>query len=248
MQIQQAVIHIDWVLPHGSNLDMEQTMIIQKKNLPTGSPMPMLLLLAMVGLVASGGCSGGPSRIVPPSISASGSAKRAMEMYDTDGNGLLSEAELAKAPALRAAIKTLDTDGDGKVSEDEIATRIRSWQASRAGISSVLCYVTLNGRLLPNATVTFEPEPFLGGEIQTASGVTNFNGVASPYIPKENRPSPDMPPGLQLGFYKVRVSKIVNGKETIPSRYNSETVLGQQVANDDPAILSHRILLKLKSR
>jgi EF hand domain-containing protein len=194
------------------------------------------------------GCNSGPARLQPPGIDADDAAAEALEMYDSDGDGLIAGAELTKANGLQAAMKTLDTDGDGKVSALEIAARIRSWQASKAGISSILCYVTLDGKPLEGATVTFEPESFLGEEVQTAIGPTNFNGVAAPYIPKEKRPTPDMPPGLQLGFYRVKVSKVVNGQETIPAKYNAETILGQQVANDDPAILRHRVELKLDKR
>ena len=57
-----------------------------------------------------------------------------------------------------------------------------------------------------------------------------------------------MPAGIQLGFFKIRVSKMVNGKETIPAKYNAETTLGQQIAGDDPAILRHRIDVKLSRR
>jgi hypothetical protein len=46
----------------------------------------------------------------------------------------------------------------------------------------------------------------------------------------------------------VKVSKTVNGKETIPAIYNAETILGQQIAPDDPAFTNQRIKLDLKSR
>jgi hypothetical protein len=227
---------------------VKRTKIHRKLSMLAISPMMQLSLLATAGLLACGGCSSGPSRLVPPSISASGAAEQAMEMYDVDSDGYIAGDELKQAHGLRAAMKTVDTDNDEKISELEIAERIRVWQSTKAGISSILCSVTMDGKPLEGATVTFEPEPFLGDEIQTASGPTNYNGTAAPYIPKENRPQADMPPGLQLGFYRVKISKLVNGKEIIPEKYNSETTLGQQVANDDPAILKRQVVFKLKKR
>ena len=145
-------------------------------------------------------------------------------------------------------MKTLDTNSDGKVDAAEIEARIETWLQSSAGVSQVLCYVTIDKQPLAGATVTFEPEPFLADDIESAVATTNSYGVASPSIPPEQRKQKDMPYGLRLGFYKVRVSLEKNGKQLIPARYNTETILGQQVAGDDPAILSHRIPLDLKSR
>jgi hypothetical protein len=39
-------------------------------------------------------------------------------------------------------------------------------------------------------------------------------------------------PGVYLGLYRVKVSKQVGGRETIPARYNSQTELGCEVATD----------------
>jgi hypothetical protein len=202
-------------------------------------------LLMPVALVAS--CSYGPAPVRPPAIDAVDAGSLAMEQYDADDDGFLAGDELDQVPGLKAAMETLDVDKDGKVTEDEIAARIHVWQSSRIGVAAVLCVVTMNGQPLARATVTFEPESFLGEELQTASGVTDDFGNAYPTIPKHERPTPDMPPGLRLGFYRVKVSKTVNGKEMIPAIYNAETTLGQQIAPDDPALLRHKIVLNLKS-
>lgn len=208
-----------------------------------------LAMCSCVALSFVGGCSGKSTWIEPPEIKAEKSAAKAMEMYDGDSNGLLDAEELKKAPGLRAAMKTLDQDGDQQVSESEIADRIRSWQKYKAGLTSILCDVTLDGQPLDGATVTFEPESFLGDDIKTAIGTTTLYGRVSPSIPKENRPSPDTPSGLQLGLYRVRVSKKTSGgEERIPAKYNSETILGQQVAADDPAVINRGIRFKLNSR
>jgi hypothetical protein len=203
-------------------------------------------LAAMAAAIALG-CSGGTTRVLPPSIDAANAGSQAIELYDKDGDGLVAGDELDAAPSLQAAMATLDADKDGKVSAEEVTRRVEAWQATRGGVTSVLVYVTLDGRPLSGATVTFEPESFLGQEIRTAVGVTNQEGIAAPMIPKENRPA-NMPPGMQLGLYKVRISKQTGGAETLPARYNAETTLGQQVAPDDPAVLKHRIEFALKSR
>lgn len=205
----------------------------------------LLLVPVLLSLL---GCGGGAARIEPPAIDPAAAGAQAMELYDANGDGAVAGDELDAAPALKAALGTLDADGDGQVSAADVTRRVESWQATRGGVTSVLVYVTLDGAPLPGATVTFEPEPYLGSEIQAAVGVTNIDGVAAPMIPKEKRPTPNMPPGMQLGLYKVRISKQNGGAETIPAKYNAQTTLGQQVAPDDPGVISHRIQFDLKSR
>jgi hypothetical protein len=207
-----------------------------------------LIIAGSLAAVACASCNYGPSRIEPPSIDASGSADEAMELYDANDDGQLSSEELEKAPGLKAAIETVDTNKDGNISEDEIAERIAAWQASRIGVVSILCLVTMDGQPLEGATVIFEPESFLGEDVLAGDGTTDYTGAVYPRIPKEKRPVADMPGGMQLGFFRIKVSKVVNGKETIPAIYNSETTLGQQIAPDDPAFKSQRLRINLKSR
>lgn len=192
------------------------------------------------------GCSGGPSALEPPSIDAASAASQAMELYDKDGDGSIAGAELDAAGSLKASMKTVDANGDGAVQEQEIADRIIAWQTSGKGLTSLTCTVTLDGRPLPGATVTFEPEPWLGDEMKEAFGETNAMGMTGLSIPKENRVPADAPPGLQLGFFRVKVSKQVGGAETIPPKYNADTVLGQQVALDDPAVANQQVRFELK--
>ena len=112
-----------------------------------------------------------------------------------------------------------------------------AWKNSR-----VMIHQPLGG-----AQVTFEPESFLGDEIKPAIGTTNSVGDAAPSIRPEDRSDPKLPGGVHLGLYKVRISKADNGKETIPSKYNTETILGQEVAYDDPGVKSRNIQFALKS-
>jgi hypothetical protein len=182
-----------------------------------------------------------------PSINASSAGKLAMEQYDANGDGKVAGDELEKAPSLKAALPRLDTDGDGGVSADEVAARVNAWKAMKSGMTIVPCRVTLDGQPLVDAKVTLEPESFLGDEMKPSYGTTNQFGSTSPSIPKEQRPDPKLPGGAQLGLYKVRISKIVNGKETIPARYNTQTVLGQEVSYDDPGMIGNSVTYALKS-
>lgn len=193
------------------------------------------------------GCSGGPNSVQLPSFDPGDAGDRAMAKYDTDGDGFVAGEELENAPGLSAALKNLDTNTDGKVSAEEVAERIRTWQASQIGLMSFSCDVLLDGRPLESGTVTYDPEEFLGGAVQQAVGEI-ATGTAYPLIPKEKRPTPDTPPGIQAGIYKVRISRIENGKETIPAKYNTETTLGHEVSRDDPDIVNKRVIFKLKSK
>jgi hypothetical protein len=36
-------------------------------------------------------------------------------------------------------------------------------------------------------------------------------------------------------LYRIRVSKKVNGREAVPARYNTETELAREIAEDSPS-------------
>jgi hypothetical protein len=218
----------------------------RKARIYRGSTALVAVLVVAAPIVFTG-CSSRPAAVRPPAINASQAGSQAIEMYDTNGDGVIAGDELDRAPALNEALPRLDTNADKGVSADEIAARVNAWKATEIGMTSFRCHVTLDGEPLTGATVTFEPEPFLGDEIKTAIGVTNPFGDAAPTIPKEQRPDPKLPGGIHLGLYKVRISKIVNGKETIATSYNAQTTLGQEVSNDDPAVQRMNMTFELKS-
>lgn len=197
-------------------------------------------------LAALASCHFGPSAVKQPKIDATRSGKLAMETYDKNGDGKVAGDELQNAPALKAALPRLDTDGDGGVSAEEVTARVNAWKAMQSGMTGVHIHFTLDGQPVVDAKVTLEPEAFLGDEVKTAFGTTNQFGDAAPSIPKEERPDPSLPGGAHFGLYKLRISKIVNGKETIPARYNTETTLGQEVSYDDPGMKSNNITFALK--
>lgn len=209
--------------------------------------MQCAIVVASVLLAATTSCQRGPAVVKQPSISPSSAGKLAIEQYDANHDGKVAGDELEKAPSLKAALPRLDTDGDGAVSADEVAARVNAWKEMRTGMTTVPCHVTLDGQPLAGAKVTLEPEAFLGDEIKIAFGTTDQFGTVSPSIPKDQRPDPKLPGGAHFGLYKVRISKIVNGKETVPARYNTETILGQEVSYDDPGMKSNNILYALKT-
>jgi len=178
-------------------------------------------LLMFSGLLGCGNSV--PARVLPDRPDAA-AASKAMELYDTNHDGLLDEQELDKAPGLKAAIKQVDTNQDGKISEQEIADRIKSWADSHIGRMQVTCRVTRNGEPLADAKVVFVPEKFLGGTLQQGSGTTSQAGYAEISSPYAADPTIK---GLSPGFYRVEITK--DGM-TIPAKYNTETTLGAEIA------------------
>ncbi len=204
------------------------------------------LVFASLALATLASCNTGPARISQPYINASAAGSAAMDEYDTNGDGVVAGDELEKAPGLKAALGNLDKNGDGRVTAEEVAERVQAWQHQGTGLTNARCLVFMDGRPLAGAEVVFEPESFLGDSIEAAEGKVSSSGSVSPVIPKDKRPTPQTPPGLRLGLYKVRISKIVGGKETVPARYNAQTTLGQEVSADDPAMNQDQIVFKLQ--
>ncbi|MBN1851819.1 MAG: hypothetical protein JW829_03815 [Pirellulales bacterium] len=198
-------------------------------------------------IVSLVGCFGGSDIAPPPAIRPSEAGAEAMRLYDANGDGAVAGDEFVKAPGLKAALKRLDQDGDGRVTADEVASRVETWQANKLGSIPVSVQVYLDNQPLPGAVITFEPEPFLGAQIQAGTGKTRDGGTAFVSIPREKRASPNSPAGMYFGLYKVRISKMVGQTEKIPSKYNTQTTLGQEIAFDDPN-LQRGIVFQLKSR
>jgi len=201
------------------------------------------VLVVVTAALAAFGCFGGPSRVHPPGISASAAGSGAMEQYDTDQDGTVKGPELEKAPSLKAAIKQLDANSDGGVSADEVSDRVGKWQESKVGLMSLACTVKLNGKPLEGATVTFDPEKFLGTEVKPATGTTDKNGIANVSIEVEK----GEPGGVACGLYLVRISKQAGGTEVIPAKYNTETTLGKEVALDAEGMQEAMVEFELTS-
>jgi hypothetical protein len=182
--------------------------------------------LGLVVCLAFPGCSSGPGRLEPPKIDPVAAARKAIELYDANHDGVLTADELDQCPGLKAAM----TRGDDpvRVTADAIAARLQEYRASRIALTSVACRVTLDGAPLANATVRFVPESFLGPAIKEAVGITNEDGFTL-----LSRDGGDLP-GVHLGFYRVEISRQADGREAIPERYNVRTTLGQEVGPTVP--------------
>jgi hypothetical protein len=152
-------------------------------------------------------------------------------MYDTNKDGKISGDELDKCGALKSAIAQIDKGGEGFITAEKIATRVKEWQDSKLGRMSMTCLIQHNGQPLADADVKFVPEKFLGSNMIVASGKTDKNGLAVISIPTSGERTD--PPGVPPGLYRVEVTK---AGANIPAKYNTDTILGQEVALDAKGI------------
>ena len=143
-----------------------------------------------------------------------------------DGSAFPEKLALNAGCPLAAAIRTTDADHDGVITRDEIKVRIQKWQASTSRLMMISPRFYFDGKPLVGATVTLEPAEFLGIPDVSFSAVTDAKGAAQ-FAGNDRRY-----PGVYLGLYRVRVSKIDHGKELIPAKYNTNTVLAHEVASD----------------
>jgi len=190
------------------------------------TPKTVLVALAGLAVLAAAACSNTPDRVYPPGINPN-AGDAAIEQYDANGDGKIAGEELDKAAGIKGAMENIDTNGDGAVTADEIYARIKSWKESKLGRSSQAITVTRNDQPLAGATVKMVPEKFLGDEVQPASGTTDEYGVAMLNIPPEA--DPEGIGGMQVGLYRIEITK---SGEDIPAKYNTETELGVEIAQD----------------
>ncbi len=187
------------------------------------------------------GCSQLPSGPSRPSFDPDASGAQAIEEYDANSDGKIDLTEAEQSPGLLRAFPRVDQDGDSALTATEIADRVRYYKSASTTIVSGGVQVFAGNRPLDGATVTFEPEAFLGDAFTPSSGETDGAGNTSLSGADAEFP------GIYLGMYRVRISRIVDGKETIPVQYNSETTLGHEAADDIPNVstgIQFRIRMK----
>ena len=183
-----------------------------------------------------------PPRVLPPSVDAEAAGKAAIAQYDADGDGAISGSELDRCPALKAVADKIAPDG--KITSQKIATRINWWHQTKIGCINLTGRVSLDGEPLVGATVTLVPEKFLGPAFQPSSAITNNDGKA--IFTKSGTL-----PGVAYGFYRVEISKRLDGKKTIPARYNTQSELGVEIAGntaEEKDELEDALKFDLKSR
>lgn len=176
-----------------------------------------MLCLAAVALIL-GGCSGpGGAAIGPPDISPSSNAAKAIELYDKDGDGQLSEAELEACPGILSAVGSYDTNSDGQVSEEEIEAHLQSILNSGISLLGVNCTIKKARRPLGNVKVRFVPEEFLEGAVAEAVGTTDQNGMAMMIAVEEQLPEDYRGLGkMQTGVYRVEIEGHEPGPDDPP--------------------------------
>lgn len=189
----------------------------------------MVVMGTYLGMV---GCSRGPAPVIIPYVDPVAAGEGAIELYDTDGDGQLSELELAACPGILNNISIYDADGNKSVSQEEIESRLSAFFPRRVGVTKLSVHVSLDGKSLDGATLKFVPEPYLGDEVMTAWGTTTGRGNASMDIRNEDAPSSEQGlRGIHYGTYKV---EIAHPSITIPAKYNTETTLGYETERGNP--------------
>jgi hypothetical protein len=178
-------------------------------------------------------------------IDPSSASRQAIEQYDKNGDANLSDQELAAVPGIAKYKSLYDQDGDGQVSQDEIAQRIRLWSEQKLAYRALNVNVTVDGRPIEGATVEFIPEEYLGPNVKPATGTTDYNGQAGLAVAKGDLP-PDLaklPMALVTGgTYKVRIT---HPTIDLPARFNTNTTLGEEVASDT---IRERATVNLKTK
>jgi hypothetical protein len=190
--------------------------------------------VSLVLMVLVGGCSDAPQRVKPPKINPSSAASQAMELYDTNHDGKLSQEELVKCPGVLGAFDSYDANHDKLIDADEFQQHLTSLLRNGTGATQLVCNVSYQGQPLSDAKVVLEPEPYLGSEIQPAEGVTTSFGAAHVGM------SPDKTPAalkafklIQYGTFKVRIT---HPTIQLPAKYNTETTLGYETIPGDPSV------------
>lgn len=167
----------------------------------------MLLVLTLSVL----GC--GPKRpgaIQPPAINPDKAGADAIALYDKNGDGAISGAELDATPALKASVSWVSKNGDGSIRASDIADRIKLWRSTKIGLTTPSIQVRYGGKPVPSGKITLTPEPFLGSTFLPATG-TITNGSAS--VTCDPAKNPDNLPGMPVGFYTVTFEGVKNAPE-----------------------------------
>jgi hypothetical protein len=163
------------------------------------------------------GCTGRLGRIYPPKVNAAKAAEEAMKQYDANQDGKIDKDELKNCAFFNDLAK------DGVVTADAIEGHISQWKDGYGRVGYMARF-SRNGKPLQKATIKMIPEKFLGPKVVAAEGVTDSNGGVEMSVPRKSN---DEARGIQVGFYRVEVTK---EGESIPAKYNAESTLCVHVA------------------
>jgi hypothetical protein len=199
--------------------------------------MPMAntsVIVMSVVLTIVAGCSSRPSGIALIDVDPGKAANAAIEVYDANDDGKLSDDELQSIPGMLKWKQLYDIDSDGFVSESEIERRIQKWLTDKMGFTSLSARVTLDGRQLPHVHILLMPEAYLDDAVKPASGTTNDHGYASLSVAPADMPEAIKMRGAAVsgvypGIYRISLSHPVI---TLPDRDASGKPLGTEVSRD----------------
>jgi|694.fasta_scaffold67035_4 hypothetical protein len=194
----------------------------------TGSTLPIIVIAGLLVVTASCGPSR-PPRVPAPPVDPESMARAVLQLIDTDGDGQLTTAELARVPGLVSALATLDTDGDKRLSAADITTWLTGVRDSKVAVTPVPLKVMHKGKPVAGATLKLVPEPFMGSNVKAAEATTDTSGAVLPTIPGSPYP------GVNSGVYRVEITGTLPGGKPIPAKYNTSTTLGLAVGNGLPA-------------
>jgi hypothetical protein len=177
--------------------------------------MKLLVYLPLIAAAIAIGCS---RSTVPRATTFDHSAAtaKALGQYDRNGDRKLSAQEVNASAALSVSAARMDKNRDGSLSEDEIRDRFTAHE-SNAGKFLFQVSVSLKGKPLARAAVTFTPEPFMGEGLQSYVGTTSENGICS----LAGRDFKTL--GSPNGFYQIRIIQADRGIDVIR---------GAEIAND----------------
>jgi hypothetical protein len=185
-----------------------------------------------LGIALLAGCSYQAAALDPVEIDASAASSGAIELYDKDGDGAIAGAELNAVPGIKKHLNMYDRDGDQRVTRDEIAERFAVWASNPLAIMGSAYVVTLDGKPLSGATMTFVPEPYLEPNVKPATGDTTEIGLTRPSHAPEHLPKTANGKtiyGMTSGTFKIQIT---HPSQKIPAKYNTQTELGDEVAHD----------------
>ena len=200
-----------------------------------------------------GGCSRGVRVLRPADLDPDAVGNQAILQYDTNGDAIIDRAELKSSPGLLEALSATNQDKDKALSAEEIATRVRFHADRKVALLPVRYAITLDGSPLREATMTLVPEEFFQNGIPAATGISDDEGIVEPNMPFDEKYQHQATlRGVRPGVYRIQVSKKdADGRELIPSKYNSESTLGREVGvgpHQHGPIISTTRELKLSSR
>lgn len=188
------------------------------------------------------GCSNHPPAITAPNVDAAEAGEQAVNLYDQNGDSVLSKDELQACPAMLNNLDVFDRDSNGEVTAKEVAKRIDEVLGFEVGLAPVDIEVNLNGRPLVGVSVHLNPEPFWGDALKPAVGVTDQAGNALPTIDRSHLPEAQQRfRGVIPGTYQIWIE---DSRNKIPKRYTKPGALGKEIARDT---VPGRFTIDLKS-